>query len=187
MNEINKLIKDKPKLLERISAGLDRELKRQKKAGKKFISDEEVDVLIDQIIKEELGDSWKDQYLYNTFYRGWYYHRDTDGLYYEDHNFQYSSEVVLMSNEIELLCEVFFDNNEAPPCYLVLSFIDNKWVGFIDFYSGSPTQIRNTYKNKELPIARIYSIEIGDYKLDDWELAQQKALDVLTNFIINYI
>jgi hypothetical protein len=62
MSEINKLIKDKQKLSERISAGLDRELKRQKKAGKKFISDEEVDTLIDQIIKEELGDAWKEQY-----------------------------------------------------------------------------------------------------------------------------
>ena len=62
MNEINKLIKDKTKLTERISAGLDRELKRQKKAGKKFISDEEVDSLIDHIIKDELGDAWKESY-----------------------------------------------------------------------------------------------------------------------------
>ena len=62
MNEINKLIKDKTKLRDRISAGLDRELKRQKKAGKKFISDEEVDKLVDSIIKEELGDAWKDNY-----------------------------------------------------------------------------------------------------------------------------
>jgi hypothetical protein len=62
MNEINKLIKDKPTLTERISAGLDRELKRQKKAGKKFISDEEIDTLIDRIIKEELGDGWKEHY-----------------------------------------------------------------------------------------------------------------------------
>lgn len=62
MNEINKLIKDKPKLTERISIGLDRELKRQKKAGKKFISDEEIDTLIDAIIKEEIGDGWKEHY-----------------------------------------------------------------------------------------------------------------------------
>ena len=62
MNEINKLIKDKTKLRDRISAGLDRELKRQKKAGKQFISDEEVDDLIDKIIKEELGDAWKEHY-----------------------------------------------------------------------------------------------------------------------------
>lgn len=62
MNEIDKLIKDKPRLTERISAGLDRELKRQKKSGKKFISDEEIDTLIDGIIKEELGDAWKEHY-----------------------------------------------------------------------------------------------------------------------------
>lgn len=62
MNEINKLIKDKSKLIERISAGLDRELKRQKKAGKKFISDEEIDTLVDKLIKEELGDAWKEHY-----------------------------------------------------------------------------------------------------------------------------
>ena len=62
MNEINKLIKDKTKLIDRISAGLDRELKRQKKADKKFISDEEVDKLVDNIIKEELGDAWKENY-----------------------------------------------------------------------------------------------------------------------------
>jgi hypothetical protein len=62
MNEINTLIENKPKLTERISAGLGRELERQKKAGKKFISDEEIDTLIDGIIKEELGDGWKEQY-----------------------------------------------------------------------------------------------------------------------------
>lgn len=62
MNDINKLIKDKTKLRDRVSAGLDRELKRQKKAGKQFISDEEVDTLIDNIIKEELGDAWKEHY-----------------------------------------------------------------------------------------------------------------------------
>ena len=62
MNEINKLIKDKPKLRDRISAGLDRELKRQKKAGKKFLSDEEIDTIIDGIIKEELGSAWKVHY-----------------------------------------------------------------------------------------------------------------------------
>lgn len=62
MNEINSLIKNKIKLSERISVGLDRELKRQKKAGKKFLSDEEVDMLVDKIIKEELGDNWKENY-----------------------------------------------------------------------------------------------------------------------------
>lgn len=48
--------------MERVSNGLDRELKRQKEAGKKFISDEDIDTLIDRIIKEELGDGWKDKY-----------------------------------------------------------------------------------------------------------------------------
>lgn len=62
MNKINNLIKDKAKLSERVTAGLDRELKRQKKAGKKFLSDEEIDILVDNIIKEELGDSWRDNY-----------------------------------------------------------------------------------------------------------------------------
>jgi hypothetical protein len=62
MNNINKLIKDKLGLTERVNVGLERELKRQKKAGKKFISDEEIDVMIDKIIKEELGDSWKEKY-----------------------------------------------------------------------------------------------------------------------------
>jgi len=62
MNKMNKLINDKTTLTERISAGLDRELKRQKDAGKKFISDEEVDTLVDKIIKEELGDKWKEHY-----------------------------------------------------------------------------------------------------------------------------
>jgi hypothetical protein len=62
MNNINNLIKDKKKLTERVMAGLDRELKRQKAAGKKFLSNEEVDNLIDSIFKEELGDSWKEKY-----------------------------------------------------------------------------------------------------------------------------
>ena len=35
---------------------------RQKKAGKKFLSDEEIDTLIDDIIKEELGDAYKEKY-----------------------------------------------------------------------------------------------------------------------------
>lgn len=62
MNEINKVINDKPYLDERVSMGLNRELKRQKEAGKKFLSDEEIDSLIDKIIKEELGDGWKEKY-----------------------------------------------------------------------------------------------------------------------------
>jgi hypothetical protein len=134
--------------------------------------------------------------LYNTFYRGWYYHRDTDGAYYEEHNFQHSSEVILMSNEIELLCEDFYntflDQTEFPPCYLVLSFINNKWVCFIDFFSGSTTHVYITFMNKtiseifsELFSSRIFHVEIGDYKLDEWESAQQKALEALTEFITN--
>lgn len=49
-------------LSERVSNGLDRELKRQKEAGKKFMTDQEIDNLIDKIIKEELGDKWKETY-----------------------------------------------------------------------------------------------------------------------------
>jgi len=36
----------------KISEGIERELKRQKAAGKKFISDEEIDKLVDDAIKE---------------------------------------------------------------------------------------------------------------------------------------
>lgn len=49
-------------LSERVSNGLDREHKRQKKVGKKFMSDQEIDDLIDKIIKEEMGDNWKETY-----------------------------------------------------------------------------------------------------------------------------
>jgi hypothetical protein len=45
---------DESTLQERISLGLDRELQRQKDAGKKFISDAEIDAIVDQVIKEEL-------------------------------------------------------------------------------------------------------------------------------------
>jgi len=62
MNNINELIKDKPKLSERVQQGLTRELRRQKKAGKEFLSDQEVDDLVDKIIKEELGDAWQENY-----------------------------------------------------------------------------------------------------------------------------
>jgi hypothetical protein len=62
MTDIDELLKDRPEFFKRISLGLDRELKRQKEAGKKFISDDEVDRLVDNIIKEELGDSWKEDY-----------------------------------------------------------------------------------------------------------------------------
>lgn len=56
MKTINQALK-KPYLHERVEAGLERELKRQKAAGKKFITDEEVDTLVDNIIKEELGNN----------------------------------------------------------------------------------------------------------------------------------
>lgn len=49
-------------LHERVSIGLKREIERQKAAGKEFLSNEEIDTLIDKIIKEELGDSWKEKY-----------------------------------------------------------------------------------------------------------------------------
>ncbi|MFW6247371.1 MAG: hypothetical protein ACOC22_04350 [bacterium] len=62
MNNINKLIKDKKTLTDKVEEGLVRELQRQKKAGKKFISDEEVDKLVDEVIKEELKDAWKEHY-----------------------------------------------------------------------------------------------------------------------------
>lgn len=58
--------KEEPKtsisLTQRVSLGLDRELKRQKKAGKQFLSDDEIDNLVDNIIKDEMGDSWKESY-----------------------------------------------------------------------------------------------------------------------------
>ena len=49
-------------LTQRVSLGLDRELKRQKKAGKQFLSDDEIDKLVDNIIKDEMGDTWKESY-----------------------------------------------------------------------------------------------------------------------------
>lgn len=61
MKTINQTLK-KPYLHERVEAGLERELKRQKAAGKKFITDDEVDALVDDIIKEELGDNYKENY-----------------------------------------------------------------------------------------------------------------------------
>lgn len=130
--------------------------------------------------------------LYNTFHRGWYYHRNTDNnrSFYEDHNFQHTSDVVLMSNEIDLLCEDFYNKflkiTDAPPCYLVLVYMDNKWVCFIDFHCESVNQIYNTYTHetmRELRYYNIFHIDIGDYKLDAWESAQRKALELLTNFI----
>jgi hypothetical protein len=62
MNNITKLLKDKPSLHIRIEEGLEKELKRQKIAGKKFINNEEIDNLINDIIKSELGDHFQDNY-----------------------------------------------------------------------------------------------------------------------------
>jgi DNA primase large subunit len=45
-----------PKYLhDRIALAMTKELERQKAAGKKFITDEEIDELIDRIMQEELG------------------------------------------------------------------------------------------------------------------------------------
>jgi hypothetical protein len=52
----------KETLTQRVSLGLDRELQRQKKAGKQFLSNDEIDKLVDNIIKEEMGDAWKESY-----------------------------------------------------------------------------------------------------------------------------
>jgi hypothetical protein len=94
-----------------------------------------------------------------------------------------------MSNEIELLSKDFYNNflnvTEEPPCYLVLVYTDNKWVCFIDFYCESISQVYSTYTQVNRP-PRYYNIfhrDIGDYSLDAWESAQQKALESLTDFI----
>ena len=38
------------------------ELDRQKKAGKEFISDSDIDDLIDKVMKEEMGDAYQEDY-----------------------------------------------------------------------------------------------------------------------------
>ena len=46
-------IKNNQKLLDQlVSEGLDRELKRQKANGKKFLSNEEIDKIVDEAIKK---------------------------------------------------------------------------------------------------------------------------------------
>lgn len=133
--------------------------------------------------------------LYYTFDRGWYYHRDNDDRkYYEDYDFCHTNEIVLMSNEIGLICEDFYKNflnvTEPPPCYLVLKYLDDKWVCFIDFYTGSVDAINKKYKPNtlyELRHHNNYLIDIGDdYNLDEWKLVQTKALELLTNFIMTH-
>jgi hypothetical protein len=51
---IEKLIADKKTLGERVHERISVELQRQKDGGKKFISDEEIDNLIDEIITDEI-------------------------------------------------------------------------------------------------------------------------------------
>ena len=54
MNKINQVINDKESLHKRIDKRLTLKLKQQKAEGKKFITDEKIDELIDQCIEEEL-------------------------------------------------------------------------------------------------------------------------------------
>lgn len=57
-NDITSLIGSES-LNRRVSGRLDIELQRQKDAGKKFLSDDEIDSLIDRVIKEELENPTK--------------------------------------------------------------------------------------------------------------------------------
>ncbi len=52
MGNIKELIADKPGLHERVNIGLEKELQRQKAAGKTLISDQDIDGLVDRIIKD---------------------------------------------------------------------------------------------------------------------------------------
>jgi hypothetical protein len=60
--EISDTEESKRILTQRVLLGLERELQRQKKAGKQFLSDNKIDKLIDSIIKEEMGNAWKESY-----------------------------------------------------------------------------------------------------------------------------
>ena len=53
-HKIEELINDKKKLSDRIHDRISVELQRQKENGKEFISDEEIDELIDGILKDEI-------------------------------------------------------------------------------------------------------------------------------------
>jgi len=55
MNKINQVINDKESLHNRIDKRLTLKLKQQKTEGKKFITDDKIDKLIDQCIEEELN------------------------------------------------------------------------------------------------------------------------------------
>jgi hypothetical protein len=61
-HKIKDLLKNKTELHQRVEDGLYRELQRQKSAGKKLISDQEIDDIVDRVIKEELGDAWQEKY-----------------------------------------------------------------------------------------------------------------------------
>jgi hypothetical protein len=53
-HKIEELINDKKKLSDRIHDRISVELQRQKDNGKEFISDDEIDELIDEILKDEI-------------------------------------------------------------------------------------------------------------------------------------
>lgn len=53
-HKIESLLQDKPALHLLVEQGFIRALEHQKASGKEFITDEAIDLLIDQIIKEEL-------------------------------------------------------------------------------------------------------------------------------------
>jgi hypothetical protein len=62
MTNINDLLENKELLHERIYRRMKIELDRQKKAGKEFISDSDIDDLIDKVMKEEMGDAYQEDY-----------------------------------------------------------------------------------------------------------------------------
>ena len=53
-HKIKELINDKKMLYDRIHDRISAELQRQKENGKEFISDEQIDKLIDGILKDEI-------------------------------------------------------------------------------------------------------------------------------------
>lgn len=53
-HKLDHIIQDKDLLHIRIQKILESELQKQKKSGKKFISDKQLDALIERIMKEEL-------------------------------------------------------------------------------------------------------------------------------------
>jgi hypothetical protein len=69
MTNINDLLEGKELLHERIDRRMKVELKRQKDAGKEFISDSAINDMIDLAIKEEMGDSYKEDYTNTKKYK----------------------------------------------------------------------------------------------------------------------